>query len=98
MVALGRNMFLLNIVALGLVTLLALLYIVQISHATTKGYRMRDLETEISRLKLENQKLEIEATEVRSMASISEKAQMLGLVKSNAPVYASSSGAVTFRR
>ncbi len=96
--SLGRHMFLLNLVVLGAVVLLAVFFIVQVNHATTKGYRMRDLETEISRLKLENQKLEIEATEARSMASISEKVQMLGLVKSNAPVYLSGTNAVTFRR
>jgi hypothetical protein len=95
---LGRNVFFLNLALLGMVIALAMFSIIQINRVTTKGYYMRDLETEIAHVMRENQAFEIEATEARSLATVSQKVQMLGLVKSNAPVYVSGTGAVTFER
>jgi hypothetical protein len=85
--SLGRNVFALNLILLALIATLALLYIVQVNHATTKGYKIRDLETNIARLKLENKKMEIIATEARSMDAIARNVQMLGMVEAPAPTY-----------
>lgn len=95
---LGRQVVLLNVLVLGLSLALVLLYIVQVNRATTKGYMMRDLETRISELTLQNQKWEIQATEARSMAAISEKVPMLGLVKAETPTYVSPTDTVSFNR
>ncbi len=88
----------LNVIVLFLTVGVAMLYIVQINHAATKGYRMRDLENEISRLDRENQKLEVAATEARSLSSISQKVHMLGLVKADTPVYRQAPSSLTLQR
>lgn len=76
-----------NLVALALILMIGLLYIVQVNRATTKGYQMRTLEDQIELLGIENQHLEMKVAENKSVASINERVQMLGMVPATTPDY-----------
>ncbi len=76
-----------NLVALALILIVGLLYIVQVNRATTKGYQIRALEDQIELLGIENQHLEMEVAENKSVASIDERVQMLGMVPATTPDY-----------
>lgn len=64
---------------------LALIYVVQVNRASINGYRLRDLETAISQLELENQNLQIKLAETSSAENVSIKVPMLGMVKTKIP-------------
>ncbi|MBI4599036.1 hypothetical protein HY734_02465 [Candidatus Uhrbacteria bacterium] len=95
----GSHVALLNVTMVFLVTVLALCQVVQANQAATKGYRIRDLETKISSLKLETQQLELSIAETRSLAAVTRNVQMLGMVKAGVPAYVRSAPAVvTYNR
>lgn len=56
-----------------------MLYIWQVNIAATKGFAMRDLEQGIEDLSLENDRLSMRVTELRSTASVTKRIHMLGL-------------------
>tara|TARA_Y100000031_G_C8130637_1_gene342724 strand:- start:273 stop:548 length:276 start_codon:yes stop_codon:yes gene_type:complete len=82
-------MAVINIVILALVLLIGFAYIVQVNRSTTKGYQIRDLETRIEQLGIENQRLEIEVAGNRSVAAVDERVKMLGMVPTETPDYVS---------
>lgn len=59
----------------------AVLYVVQVNTASTKGFAMRDLEQNNQGLRQDNDKLSAEIDRLRSLASVSERQAFLGLVK-----------------
>jgi hypothetical protein len=87
--AIDQNMALINMVILAMVLLIGFAYIVQVNRSTTKGYQIRDLETSIEKLGIENQRLEIEVAGNRSVAAVDERVKMLGMVPTDTPDYVS---------
>ncbi len=87
--AIEEHVALINIIVLALILIVGMLYIIQVNRSVTKGYEIRDLETAISDLRLETERLESQVAESRSMAEIDERVQMLGMVPSSGPEYVS---------
>jgi hypothetical protein len=79
---------------------LALTYVVQVNRSATNGYRIRDLETAINQMELDNQNMQVKLAEVRSTQNVSSKVPMLGMVKANTqPVFLNSqASAVSMNR
>jgi len=70
----------------------AIVSVAQVTRSSTRGYQMRDLETHIQDLTLENQRLEVLASEAGAMDAVATKTRMLGLVKTETPAYAGRTG------
>ena len=83
------NVSWLNIATLALVVLLCIVYIVQVNGSISKGYQIRDLETQIQELSLSNQKLELNTQRVQSLDHVAHSVKMLGLVDAGRPEYVS---------
>ena len=88
---LGEHVVGLNIASLAVVCLLLIAQIIQVNAATTKGYQMRELETQITELSLLQQNLQLQASKVQSLDHVSRSVKMLGFVESEMPTYLSSS-------
>ena len=76
-----------NVVSLAVVLVLLSLYIVQVNRSVTAGYQMRELESQISALTLEQQKLEISVRQSQSLEQVSHAVKMIGLVQAGRPEY-----------
>jgi hypothetical protein len=59
--------------------LLFFAYLIQVNHAATLGYRMRSVEKDIERLRLENEHVAFQASELQSVERIHHRLQMLDL-------------------
>ena len=77
---------------------LAVIYIWQVNHAATAGYAMRDLESSIHELELAQERLDLQVAELQSVASVSNRVQMLGLTEVAAVKYLVNSGSVAINR
>ena len=77
--SLNQHLAVINLAIFTLILVVGFMYIIQVNRSTTKGYQIRDLETRIEQLGIENQRLEIEAAQNRSMAAIDTKVQMLNM-------------------
>lgn len=86
---LNKNLAVLNLVTLGLILVVGMGYIVQVNRSVTKGYQIRDLETRIEKLQIDNQVMEVKVAENRSMHAIDERVKMLGMVPAETPEYVS---------
>jgi cell division protein FtsL len=64
-----------------LIIFCGVLYLWQINSLATKGYNMKDLEAKASELKDENKRLQVQITDLRSVARITEKVQELKMVE-----------------
>lgn len=82
--------FHLNLLLAILIFVVSFVSIVQANRAATQGYRLRDLETSIASLKINNQQLEIKVAELQSVESVSQRLKMLGLVPTETTYYVSS--------
>lgn len=78
-----------NIASCVGVVLFALIDIVQVNGSISKGYEMRDLETQIQEFALRNQTLELEMQRVQSLDHIAHSVKMLGLVDAGRPEFSS---------
>ncbi len=77
----------LNFISLAILGLLVMLYIVQVNATISKGYEIRDLETQVHELSLMNQNLELETRKSQSLNHVAHSVQMLGFVKAEMPSY-----------
>ncbi len=68
---------------------LCLFSIVQVNHSVSKGYQIRELESQVHGLTLVNQKLEVETHQAQALTTIARATKMLGLVKADQPTYLS---------
>lgn len=82
-----NNAFLVNLLTFGGLVLLCLVYIVQVNGSISKGYQIRDLETQIQELSLKNQGLDLTSQRVQSLDHVSKSVKMLGLVDAGRPEY-----------
>lgn len=79
--AVWRDKKVIKIFLFGFTLALAVLYVIQVNTASTKGFAMRDLQQNNQVLKQDNEKLSAEIDRLRSLASVSERQAFLGLVK-----------------
>jgi cell division protein FtsL len=63
-----------------LVSSFSVLYVAQTSSVSTKGYDINDLQREITQLQRENQKLDFQIAQYRSMQSIKDRLEQMDLV------------------
>ena len=77
----------LNFFTLGLVVLLAVFYILVVNGSMGNGYRMRELETKIKSLSLEQQQLEGAVRQAQSLESISRSVKMMGFTRAESITY-----------
>lgn len=83
----------------GLVLTTGLAYLVSVNKVATDGYQVKELTERIEELKYENKKLELESSDLRSMANVSRVGQNLELVAVKDMDYLSApSGAVALSR
>jgi cell division protein FtsL len=61
--------------------MLGVLYIWQVNMAATTGYTMRDLESSIYTLEIEQERLDLQVAQLQSVDSVTERVQMLGLTE-----------------
>jgi len=57
-------------VTIALVTILSIIYLTQSNMAATKGYRLKELQKRQEEISLENERLEVEASRLRSLNNI----------------------------
>jgi hypothetical protein len=82
-----EHTFQINVVSLMLVALIVVGYIVQVNATISKGYVIRDLETQVNELSLLNEKLELETRRSQSLNHVSHAVKMLGFVDAQSPEY-----------
>ncbi len=82
-----KHLVTLNVASLFLISLLVLSYIVQVNVTITKGYQLRDLETQLHDLALMNQQIEQGARQAQSLQHVSHAVKMLGFEKAEMPAY-----------
>lgn len=82
----------LNLASLLLLIGLCATYIFQVNHTVSKGYQIRELESQIHELSLMNQKLEVTTQQAQSLENVARATAMLGLVRADRPEYVESSG------
>lgn len=85
--AIEKRIPLLNVVSFALVALIALAYILTVNGAVSRGYAIRDLETDIQKYTLANQQMEVEARKAQTLENVERSITMLGMVPSEAPDY-----------
>ena len=81
----------LNVTSFIFLLVFCIAYIIQINQTVSKGYQIRELESEISELTLRNQKLEVVTQQAQSLENIERATKMLGLVRAERPTYVLSS-------
>ena len=67
--------------------MLCIVYIVQVNGSISKGYQIRNLETQIQELSIKNQALELNTQRVQSLDHVVRSVKMLGLVDAERPEY-----------
>lgn len=81
------NRRLVNAVVSGLVIAFGILYVVQVNSAASKGLALRALEDRHSELTVESQRLVAKIDQLRSIDSVTQREQLLGLVKAERVSY-----------
>ena len=84
---------LLNIITLAVLVLVTFGYIVQVNSTASKGYAIRDLQTNIDKLASANQQMQADMNEADSLQNITHSVKMIGMVNAGQPTYVSASGA-----
>ena len=83
---------------LGVIMVLLVLDVMQTAVISTKGYEISAYEKQILQLEQENRRLDVEISQYRSMSSIQERLESLGLVNTDAPEYVTLVGSTVARR
>jgi len=87
-----------RILLIALVVVLSVLYVFTTTATSTRGFVMNELEQKITQLEQENQQLQVQIAEQRSLGRIQEKLKETTLVKTTSVEYISSLGATVARR
>ncbi len=72
----------LNFLTIIIICLLALFYLIQSQQSSVKGYQIKDLEEEKQAAVEENEKLQIEAAQLKSIENIKNTADSLEMIPS----------------
>lgn len=83
----SRNYVWMNAVLFVLLAVVGISYIVLVNQSASAGYRMDELEQRLSVLQQETQKLEVIASNARSLERVTRGVRMLNLVPSASPTY-----------
>ncbi len=86
------------VIAGMIVTAAGVGYLAEVSAATAKGYQIRGLEKQVSDLRAQTQKMELQVAEGQSVKSIESRVQGLGLVPTSQVEYLTTSAPVVARR
>lgn len=70
----------LKFITIAIFAILSLLYLVQANRSATKGYSLKALEEERTKLEAQNERLEVEAARQKSLKEIENKTQNSGMV------------------
>lgn len=81
-----------KIVLAAFALLICVAYLSVINISAVKGYEIRKIENEISELRKENKKLQIQVAELNSSYNIKEEVGNLNMVEAENVVYISESG------
>lgn len=84
---LWRNIKLVNAITFALVIVLCGAYIYQVNSSISKGYQIRDLETQIHELTLSNQQMQLSSRESQSLQNVAHAVKMLSFVVAENPTY-----------
>ena len=66
-------------ITIAVITILSIIYLAQSNMAATKGYRLKELQKQQEEISLENERLEVEASRLRSLNNIKETAKEKGM-------------------
>ncbi len=83
----GSQVSRLNIFTLVLLFVLCFAYIIQVNQTVSKGYQIREFESQIQQLTIMNQKLEVETQQAQALTNVARATKMLGLVRADRPEY-----------
>ncbi|KKW31961.1 MAG: hypothetical protein UY77_C0040G0005 [Candidatus Uhrbacteria bacterium GW2011_GWA2_53_10] len=86
-----RHHVMLNIVSLVAVLLVCIAYVIQVNATVNTGYTIREFETKIKQVSLENQHLEADVRKVQTLENVSQAVKILGFVPSETPTYITAS-------
>lgn len=87
-----------NCLSLSLLLLTTVVYLVQVNAGISRCLEMEKIDKELRSLKIENEELLKQTTELGSMANVYQLAQGLKMVKENQADYLFSSGEVFAKR
>ena len=73
-------------------------YLVEVNYIAAKGFQVRDIEKQIIALQESNEKLQLQAIEMRSMTDLSEKVSQLNMVPIDCITYYDSAGQLVAQR
>jgi len=62
-------------ITIALVTILSIIYLAQSNSAATKGYQLKELQKQQEDISLENERLEVEASRLKSLDNVKKTAQ-----------------------
>ena len=94
-----ESKFTVSMFSVALVCVAGLLYIFQISGVATKGYEIEDYEKTLSELQRENQKMQIEIADLKSMDNLENESGKLSAIDYKDIIYITSiSSAVAMER
>ena len=82
----------------SLTIICGVLYVVETSSVSTRGYDINALQKQIIELKQENQRVEFEVAKYRSMDSIQARLKNFNLVAADKPEYVTLPGSAVARR
>jgi cell division protein FtsB len=83
---------------MGMIAVFGVLYIMQMSSVSTKGFAISDLQKQVQTLENETRSLEVEISQYRSMGSIQERLKNMDLVAVGEIEYVTPVGTVVARR
>ncbi|HCC83911.1 TPA: hypothetical protein DEP96_03615 [Candidatus Uhrbacteria bacterium] len=81
------NRKLLNVVVISLIMAFGVLYIVQVNSSATRGLALRDMQEKNQALHIAFQSTEAKIDELRSLDSVMQREQLLGLIKATKVSY-----------
>lgn len=85
-------------ISIALICALSLFYLLGINNLAVKGYDIKSSEERLSELKEENQKLKIEAAELKTMSRLNDSVENLEMVSVKNISYISSAGSAVASR
>ena len=76
-----------NLILLIVITLIGLVYLLEINSLGTKGYQIRQLEVKLKQLEIEQKNLQVQASSLQSINRIEQEAVKLNFVPAGNVTY-----------
>ncbi len=67
-------------ITIGLITILSIIYLAQSNISATKGYELKELQTQKEEIGLENERLEVEANRLKALKNVQKISREKGMV------------------